>query len=452
MKPIKNPEYFHIWEHYAAELKTEYHQSLEEGLDIEQYKELFDAAINLKDSPTKEKIASVLNELVNELPIKEGYEYFEPSDLEGIKNERNLALINKGEAKVDLASKIKGAWYGRICGCLLGKPVECAWTSTIIEILKFSNNYPLKRYFKSTDMNDEILEKANAKWIGKNKSFVDLIKCAPFDDDTNYTVMAQCMIDDYGIDFTPSQVLETWMKYQPKNAYCTAERVAYMNFLKSYLPPHTAVYKNPYREWIGAQIRGDYYGYIAPSPEKAAELAWKDASISHIKNGIYGEMLISAMLAYAKENENVLDVIYAGLSQIPQNSRLYKQSMELIEDYKNGISKDRAFEKINERYDYKFNHDWCHTISNALIVIASLLYGEGKFGKSICLAVEAGFDTDCNGATVGSIIGMIYGYDVIEEQWIEPINGVLETQILGHDKALIDDLVAKTLEHIEKFN
>ena len=126
--------------------------------------------------------------------------------------------------------------------------------------------------------------------------------------------------------------------------------------------------------------------------------------------------------------------------------------MELIEDYKNGISKDRAFEKINERYDYKFNHDWCHTISNALIVIASLLYGEGKFGKSICLAVEAGFDTDCNGATVGSIVGMMYGYDNIEPYWTEPINGMLETQILGHDKALIDDLVKKTLEHIEKFN
>lgn len=451
MKPIKTPEYFHIWEHYAAELKTEYHQSLEEGLDVEEYKELFEATDKLSDSPYKEKLASVLNELVNDLPIKEGYEYNEPSELDSIKLERNLSLIKKGETHIDIYNKIKGAWYGRICGCLLGKPIECAWTSTIIEILRYSNNYPLSRYLKSTDMNEEILERANSKWLAKNKSFVDLIKCAPFDDDTNYTVMAQCMIDDYGINFTPTQVLETWMKYQPKNAYCTAERVAYMNFLKGYLPPYTAIYKNPYREWIGAQIRGDYYGYIAPNAEKAAELAWRDASISHIKNGIYGEMLISSMLAYAKESENLLDVIYAGLSQIPQNSRLYKQAMELIDDYNNGVSKDRVFEKINERYDYKFNHDWCHTISNALIVIASLLYGNGHFGKSICLAVEAGFDTDCNGATVGSIVGMIYGFDNIEGYWIEPINDMLETQILGHDKVKIDDLVNKTLEHIKLF-
>ena len=452
MKPVKTPEYFHAWEHYAAELKTEYQQSYEEGLDIEMYKELFDATIKLADSPYKEKVASVLNELVNDLPIRKDYEYVEPSSLEGIKAERNLSLIKKGTASVSLRDKVAGAWYGRICGCLLGKPIECAWTRTIHEILKNGDNFPMHRYIKSTDLNDEILERSNAKWLGKNKSFIDLVKCAPFDDDTNYTVMAQCMLDDYGIDFTPTQVLETWMKYQPKNAYCTAERVAYMNFLKSYLPPYTAIYKNPYREWIGAQIRGDYYGYVSNDLEKAAELAWRDASISHIKNGIYGEMLISSMLAFAKENENVLDVIYAGLSQIPQSSRLYKQAMELIEDYKSGATQNDAFNKIHSRYNNEIGHDWCHTISNALIVIASLLYGEGKFGKSICMAVETGFDTDCNGATVGSIIGMMYGIDNIEKEWLAPINGMLETQILGHDLVKVDDLVAKTLEHIEKYN
>ncbi|MBQ8546170.1 MAG: ADP-ribosylglycohydrolase family protein [Clostridia bacterium] len=452
MKLIKNPEQFHCWEHYAAELPVEYHQSLEEGLAIEPYKELFDAATKLPDGEFKEEIADAISKLVLELPIRDGYEYNEPSDLEGIKSLRNLELLKDSKPSVALEKKIEGAWYGRIAGCLLGKPVEGLWTKTLTALLKSSNNFPMTRYILSTDVNREELAKIGLDpWHLTSDWYIDKIRCAPADDDTNYTVMAQLMIERYGINFTPKNVLEAWMDYQPKNAYCTAERVAYMNFLKSYVPPYTAYHKNPYREWIGAQIRGDYYGYVANNAEVGAELAWRDASISHIKNGIYGEMLVSAMLAYAKSSENILDVIYAGLSQIPSTSRLYAQAMEMIDGYKNGMTKDEAFAKIHARYNNEFSNDWCHTISNALIVVASLLYGEGDFGKSICMAVETGFDTDCNGATVGSIVGMIYGIDNIGKEWTDPLGGVLETQILGHDKSTIDALVKKTLEHIQWF-
>ena len=209
------------------------------------------------------------------------------------------------------------------------------------------------------------------------------------------------------------------------------------------------MYKNPYREWIGAQIRGDYFGYINPGePEKAAEMAFRDASISHIKNGIYGEMWISAMIACATVTDNIEDIILGGLGEIPETSRLYDAVTNILNDYKNGVSYDDCVKKIHSLYDEHTGYGWCHTIPNAMIVTAALLYGEGDFGKSICMAVQPAFDTDCNGATVGSIIGMRHGISDIGEEWTKPVDDTLHTSIFGVGTVKISDMVEKTMEHL----
>jgi len=273
----------------------------------------------------------------------------------------------------------------------------------------------------------------------------------PSDDDTNYTVLYQEIIQKYGKDFTPFDVSRAWLWYQPKDAYCTAERVAFCNFVKGYAPPQSAVYKNPYREWIGAQIRADYFGYINPgNPELAADMAWRDASISHTKNGIYGEMFVAAMLAVAAETDSIKDIILGGLAQIPSTSRLYKEIMCVLNDFENGVSQSECFKFIHKKYDEHDGHDWCHTISNAMVVAAALLYGGGDYGKSICMSVEVGFDTDCNGATVGSILGMAGGIGRIPEYWTKPINDTLYTSILGIGKVKISERVKMTMDHINE--
>ena len=84
-----------------------------------------------------------------------------------------------------------------------------------------------------------------------------------------------------------------------------------------------------------------------------------------------------------------------------------------------------------------------------MIVAAALLYGESDYGKSICMAVETGFDPDCNGATVGSVLGMAKGIESIPKYWTDPINDTLCTSIFGLDKVKISDRVELTLKHIE---
>lgn len=437
------------WESYQREFMTEYRQSVEEGLDIESYREFFEASSKLPEGRVREKVGEAIFDLIYNAPIKEGYPYNEPSNYNEILALRDKFKLPKKKLGVRaLEKKIHGAWMGRAAGCLLGKPIEGMHTYHIHKILKGSDNFPMKRYIKKTDLGEDFIADPNNKWL-INKPWVDTVSCMPFDDDTNYTVMGQLIIKWFGKDFTPYQVADIWLKLQPKESYCTAERVALCNFLKGYRPPYSAVYKNPYREWIGAQIRGDYFGYVNPGkPEAAAKMAFNDACISHVKNGIYGEMFASAMIAAAAVCDSCEDIILAGLAQVPNTSRLYEAVMSVVAMYREGKSAQECYDYIHSKWDEKNGHDWCHTISNAMIVTYALLWGNNDFGKSICMAVEIGFDTDCNGATVGSILGMKNGIDSIGKEWQAPINNTIETTLIGVGNVKITDMVKKTIEQI----
>ncbi|MBQ2847487.1 MAG: ADP-ribosylglycohydrolase family protein [Clostridia bacterium] len=433
---------------YPQDLIAEYNQSIEEGLDIEKYKDLFEAVSALKSGEYKTRMSDILYEMVINAKMKPGYKYNEPSELKEIKALRKphdfSAVMPDSET---LKKKILGAWTGRVCGCLLGKPIECIRSNELIPLLKETGNYPMHRYIVSDDITDEVC--SHYKFHLKNKDYADTVDGMPVDDDTNYVVLAQKIISEYGRGFESEDVAKAWMKYQSVYSYFTAERIAFVNFINCIEPPASAMYKNVCREWIGAQIRGDYFGYINPgNPEEAAEMAFRDARISHVKNGIYGEMFASAMIACAAVTDNIEDIILGGLAQIPSTSRLYESVMKIFDGYKNGVTVDECFEVIHSAYDEHTDHGWCHTISNAMIVTAALLYGEGDFGKSICCAVGMAFDTDCNGATVGSIMGMRNTIDGIGEYWKKPVNGKIHTSIFGVGTVDIGKAAEETMKHM----
>ena len=433
---------------YPSDVMAEYNQCLEEGLDVEKYKDFFESVAALENGEKKTQLSDRIFETVIGADMQKEYRYNEPNELESIRALRKAHVFKtKMPEGEELRKKLLGAWTGRACGCLLGKPVEGIRSNELIPLLKETGNYPMHRYILSTDITDEVC--SHYKFGLRGKAYADTVDGMPVDDDTNYVVLGQRIIEDYGKDFTSANVANAWLKYQSVYSYFTAERIAYINLINCLQPPACAMYKNVCREWIGAQIRGDYFGYINPgNPEGAAEMAYTDARISHVKNGIYGEMLVSAMLACAAVTDSIDDIILGGLAQIPATSRLYEAVMRIYDGYKNGVSLDECFEVIHSAYDEHTDHGWCHTISNAMIVVAALLYGEGDFGKSICTAVGMAFDTDCNGATVGSILGMRGSIDCIDEYWQAPVNGKIHTSIFGVDTVNISEAVEKTIAHI----
>ena len=90
---------------------------------------------------------------------------------------------------------------------------------------------------------------------------------------------------------------EGWLAFLPYTRVYTAERATYVNLLHDVPVSLTGPHRNPYREWIGAVIRADVFGWVNPGrPRAAARHAYQDAVLSHRANGVYGEMWAAALV------------------------------------------------------------------------------------------------------------------------------------------------------------
>jgi len=434
----------HMWL-AGIDLITEREQATQEGRDLKSVAGTFDKLLAVPKNKRDEKwfdSAGKLIDRVQELPCHND----EPSDLAGIRAARpKLVSLNPWHgSRAEFLRRLHGGWLGRICGCMLGKPVE-GWHRANIQLMgEATGNWPLNNYFRSPiPAEEKRIDKRQPKhklrfrWpacmCGHIHGMVE-------DDDTNYTTIGFAIVKKHGANFTQQDVAAFWCENVPIHHTCTAERVAYRNFAQCIVPPASATYRNPYREWIGAQIRADYFGYANPgNPQRAAEWAWRDASISHIKNGIYGEMWVAAMLAAAYVENDWVTIIRAGLAQIPAQSRLRSDIDKILA----ARSYDEAVALVHKQWDEKTGQGWCHTNSNAQVVAIGLLWGEDDFEKTITRAVMPGFDTDCNGATAGSLWGVKHGVDKLPRKWTRPIADRLRTGVDGYHEVRISQMASE---------
>ena len=196
---------------------------------------------------------------------------------------------------------------------------------------------------------------------------------------------------------------------------------------------------NPYVELIGAAIRADVFGYVCPGdPYNAALLAYKDACISHKRNGIYGEMFLAACIAASFSVDNPLKAIKIGMNYIPKNSRLMKDLLWALSFEDKNLDYKKANKLISERFGHM---NKVYTNNNMCAIVFSLIIGQNDFDKTISNCIAMGYDNDCTGASVGSIIGAILTANSIDKKWYKPFNNEIHTYIRGYESLSIDNLI-----------
>ena len=454
---------------YGCDLDTEWRQATEEGRDLRSVAKEFERlrAVEAKAGYMEHLIsgrrdlrwfeqALVLIDRVQALPPRRDYPYREPSDLRGIQAARGRGprVPAWRGSRAQLADRVRGGFLGRVAGCMLGKPFEGVDRASIRMYGEETGNWPLRTYQRQPTPAElrRILRRKPLRPVTswQLRFYIDLCDGFPSDDDINYTVMGMEVMRRHGAAFTATDLASLWILQLPALATCTAERAAYRNLIEGWLPARSATRRNPYREWIGAQIRADFFGYAAPGdPARAAEWAWRDASISHVKNGIYGEMWVAAMLAAAFVLDDWPAVIRAGLAQVPRRSRLQAGIERILEQHAAGTPAAEVFDGIHREWNALVAHDWCHTISNAQIVAAALLYGGDDYSETIALAVAAGFDTDCNGATCGSLWGVKHGEAALPRRWLRPLNNKLKTNLSDYGFMPLGEMAGRMASVVE---
>ncbi|MDZ4858616.1 MAG: ADP-ribosylglycohydrolase family protein, partial [Candidatus Hydrogenedentes bacterium] len=197
----------------------------------------------------------------------------------------------------------------------------------------------------------------------------------------------------------------------------------------------------PYQEWIGADIRADAWGYACAGwPERAAEMAFRDAFLSHRGNGVYGAMFFAATIAAAFVVELPLAALRIGLTEIPQDCRLagdVRWAMRIAPRLKTWRDAHNA---VAKRFD---GMHLVHTNNNACLTIFALLLGRNDFTKTIGPCVAMGYDNDCNAATAGSILGAVVGLDHIPEHWWKPFGNRAATYLSGVRAFRNDEIVRR---------
>ena len=384
------------------------------------------------------EIEALLRQKIAELdalPNDPELEAAEPSDLPTILAQRPAGRRRMlTELPADFEDKLEGAWLARCAGCTLGSIVE-GWKVDRMEnwAAYLGDAFPLVDYWSQAEQPHLPRLKASVR----HDYTPSKMNGVPSDDDLNYTVLGLLILEEFGPDFTVEDVGAAWVKHLP--FAFTAEGVALENLRNGVPAMEAGGLNNPCQNYIGADIRSDPWGYAAPGwPEKAAEFAWRDAMISHRRNGIFAAMYFSAAIAAAFAVDDPMEALHIGLEEIPSESitaREIRWALDLAPSIKG--YKDAAA-LVEGRYPGLWKS---HSLQNNALTIWGLAVGGDDFTKVIGETVSMGQDNDCTAATAGSIFGAVYGKDAIPDHWTRNFNNKHHLYINDMPLVAIDDTI-----------
>lgn len=335
-----------------------------------------------------------------------------PSDLEAIRATWPRIAPTRALDPDIYLDRVLGGWLGKNIGGSLGGMLE-GWTR---ERIMAEHGYV-----------DDYLEKPPST----------------FNDDIAYEIVMLHALEVYGVGLSSAQLGREWVGHLPQEYCYVAAKVAWGNLMRGVVPPESGTLDNPFSEWVGAQMKGEICGLIAPGrPDIAATYAYIDGIVAHEREGVYGELFVAAATSLAFVMRDVPVLIEEALRYVPPRSKyasIVRQAMRWCLECPDW---EEACRRLEASYAQEYH--WVHVLPNAAAVVIGLMFGGGDIGRTISIATSSGLDVDCNAGVAGAIIGTMVGAAGIPERLRAPIGESIDTWVVGFEQVPLMELARRT--------
>lgn len=288
--------------------------------------------------------------------------------------------------------KVLGCWHGKNIGGTLGGPLE---------------------------------EKFGREELFAVDWYPDLPEGGIPNDDLELQLIWLQALQDRGPGLRARDLADYWMDCVRYNF--DEYGLAKANLARGLAPPVSGWHNNWFRDCMGSPIRSEVWACIAPgTPEIAAHYAFEDAICDHGGGeSVLGEVFNAVVESCAFFESDRVRLVQIGLAAIPSESLTYRAVARALACYREGVDWVEARQRIKREFYLSLAQ---YSPINLGFQTVGLLYG-ADFADAICKAVNCGWDTDCTGATVGAMLGIILGAKQLPAKWVAPLRDEISTNL-----------------------
>ena len=293
-------------------------------------------------------------------------------------------------ASDDFRDRVRGCWLGKNCGGTLGAPLEKPYSAA---------------------------EPFDVWWYPR------LEEGGIPNDDLELQLFWLKALEEVGPELKAAHLAHYWLNHIGYNP--DEYGLSKTNLRLGLLPPVASAYNNWFKDCMGCPIRSEVWACVAPgAPRVAALYAYEDSIVDHAGGeSIYGEFFNVAIESAAfvvRDRDTLIDI---GLSYVPESSATFRALRAALDAHAAGVDWLEARRRIIAAAGH---YNAQYSPPNIAFQLVGWLYGD-DFGDAICKAVNCGYDTDCTGATLGSILGIIGGSRSLPEKWTAPLGERIAT-------------------------